>query len=70
MFSTIPEDTYAVSVRIVMNTNSMAGMGMGMNPKSLRSQRKGKRIAKAANTPKIAPEAPMVGMTDVLFRYE
>ena len=61
MFSTIPEDTYAVSVRIVMNTNRMAGMGIGMNPKSLRSQRKGKRIAKAANTPKIAPEAPMWG---------
>jgi len=64
----IPEDTYAVSVRIVMKTNRMAGSGMGMKPKSLRSQRKGNRIANAARTPKIAPQAPMVGIADVLFR--
>jgi len=51
-----------------MKTNRMAGSGMGMKPKSLRSQRKGKRMAKAANTPKIAPEAPMVGIADALFR--
>ena len=46
----------------------IAGTGTGIKPKRLISQRKGKRIAKAAKTPKIAPDAPMVGMLDVLFK--
>ena len=57
-----------VSVKIVMNMNRIAGREMGMMPKRRRSQRKGKRVAKKAKTPKIAREVPM-GMAYVLFRY-
>ncbi len=67
-FSMIPEDTYAVSVRMVMKTNMIAGRGRGMNPKSLRTHRKGNKMAKAARIPKIAPEAPIVGIEDELFK--
>ena len=42
---------------------------MGMKPKSLMSHLKGKSIAKEAKTPKIAPDAPMVGMAGVVVRY-
>lgn len=45
----------------------MAGRGTGIKPKSVINHRKGNRIAKAAKTPKIAPDAPMVGISDVLF---
>lgn len=58
-----------VSVKIVMKTNKIAGRGRGMNPNSLRIHRKGNKIAKAARIPNIAPEAPIVGMVDELFRY-
>ena len=51
-----------------MKTNSRAGKGTGMKPKSFSSQRKGKSMAKAAKTPKIAPEAPMVGIEDSVVR--
>jgi len=45
----------------------MAGMGTGIKPKRLINHRKGKRIAKAAKTPKIAPDAPIHGTLDVWF---
>ena len=67
-FSTIPDDTYAVSVSMVMKTNMIAGKGKGMNPKSLRSHRKGNKMANAAKIPKIAPEAPIVGIVLELFK--
>ena len=51
-----------------MKTNIRAGMGMGMKPKSLMSHLKGNSIAREAKTPKIAPEAPMVGMAGVVVR--
>lgn len=46
----------------------MAGRGRGINPTNEITNRKGNKMAKAAKTPKIAPEAPMVGMAEALFR--
>ncbi len=45
----------------------MAGSGMGMNPTNEITNRKGNKMAKAAKTPKIAPEAPIAITTELLF---
>jgi hypothetical protein len=53
---------------ISRKTKMMAGRGIGMNPKKAITLRKGKSVAYAARTPKIAPEAPIVGLYDALSR--
>jgi hypothetical protein len=68
MFSVIPEATYAVSVSIVMKTKRIAGRGRGIKPNNLRTHRKGNKMANAARIPKIAPEAPIVGIVLELFK--
>lgn len=42
-FSMISEDTYPVWVRIVMNTNRIAGMKIGIKPKKFEGSMRGKQ---------------------------
>jgi hypothetical protein len=51
-----------------MKTNTIEGRGRGIKPKSLSTHRKGNKIANAAKIPKIAPDAPIVGIVDELSK--